>query len=286
MSAAQEGDEAANRQQELIGEPRTHVVVEGETLPDVALRYRLGYIALVAANPGVDIWTPPAGAEIRLTTMHVLPGRRPAGVVINIGDLRLYYFPENGGAVRSWPVGIGRAGLETPLLETRVTEKRRDPVWYPVPESRADNPDLPAAVPPGPDNPLGAFAIRIGWEGYLIHGTNSPWGIGRRVSRGCIRMHNEDVAELFNLVGIGTPVTVIDEPIKLGWHRGELYLQVHPRGRQVDELEVSGRFTPQPDAGLFDHIRAVAGDRRGDVDWGIVERAVRQRLGIPVRITP
>src|SRR5690606_29607209 len=148
------------------------------------------------------------------------------GIVVNLAELRFYYFRRKGEPrFLTRPIGIGREGFTTPLGQTTVVRKAKDPVWRPTAATRADRPDLPAAVPPGPDNPMGAYALYLGWPTYAMHGTNQPWGVGRRVSRGCIRLYPEDIEALYPLVPVGTRVTVVDQPLKVGWHMGELYLE-------------------------------------------------------------
>ena len=171
-----------------------------DTLLEVARRFKLGYVEMVAANPGTDPWLPGEGTEVVLPTVHLLPDAAREGIVINLADMRLYYFPEPNGPPRSYPIGIGRDGLTTPLGTTEVVRKRKDPTWHPTARMREEDPELAEVVPPGPDNPLGSRAMYLGWPTYLIHGTNKPWGIGRRSSSGCIRMYPEDAEELFDLV--------------------------------------------------------------------------------------
>lgn len=269
----------------IVGELRSATTRYEDTLLDVALAHDLGYVELVAANPGVDPWLPGEGTLVLLPDRHILPDAPRRGIVINLAELRLYYFPANGGAVQTYPLGIGREGLTTPLGETRIVRKREKPTWYPTKATRADNPGLPAAVPPGPDNPLGDYAMYLGWPAYLIHGTNNPWGIGRRVSRGCIRMYPRDVARLYPQVGLGTPVTVVDQPLKFAWHDGELYMEAHATQRQVDQIEADGSFEPQQDSMLPQLVLDAAGDAVARLNWKRVREAVAQRRGYPVQIT-
>ena len=167
-----------------------------------------------------------------LPTVHLLPDAAPEGIIINLADMRLYYFAEPGGPMQSFPIGIGREGLLTPLGSTKVVRKNKDPTWRPTPRMRAENPELPEAVPAGPDNPLGNRAMYLGWPQYLIHGTNKPLGIGRRTSSGCVRMYPEDVEYLFDRIAVGTKVTVVDQPIKLSWIDDALYIEaLRPRRR-------------------------------------------------------
>lgn len=270
---------------DLIGEIGTHETVAEDTLLHLARRYDLGFVELVAANPGVDPWLPGAGVRLVLPTAHLLPAAPRRGVVVNLAEQRLYHFPSAGGPVETYPLGTGRDGCQTPLGETRIAGKRARPTWIPPASIRAERPELPAAVPPGPDNPLGAFALDLALPGYVIHGTNKPLGIGRRVSHGCIRMYPEDIRRLFARVAPGTPVTIVDQPVKLGWSGNALFLEVHPSQTQADEIEASGRFTPQPIPDLATRVRDAAGLEAERLDWARVWATARQRRGVPVRIT-
>ena len=207
-----------------------------DTLIDIARRERIGQDAIVLANPDVDRWHPGEGAEVLLPSSYILPPGPRRGLVLNTPEMVLYHYPApdpNGvPLVQVFPVAIGRQGWETPVTETTLVSKQRDPPWYP-PESireehAADGDPLPRVVPPGPDNPLGRYALRLGLPGYLIHGTNKAFGVGMRVSHGCVRMLPEDVELLFERIPVGTPVRIINQPVKVGWLGGTLYLEVHP----------------------------------------------------------
>jgi L,D-transpeptidase ErfK/SrfK len=256
-----------------------------DTLLEVARRFKLGYVEIVAANPDTDPWLPGEGTDVVLPTVHLLPRAQPEGIVINLADMRLYYYGADGERPRSYPIGIGRDGLTTPLGSTEVVRKRKDPSWHPTPRMREEDPELPEVVLPGPDNPLGNRAMYLGWPAYLIHGTNKPWGIGRRSSSGCIRMYPEDAEELFELVGIGTKVAVVDQPIKLEWVEGELFMEAHPTQHQSDELEIEGRFTPELPGQVVDQVIALAGDQSSRLDWSRIRRATVERRGYPIQIT-
>jgi L,D-transpeptidase ErfK/SrfK len=256
-----------------------------DTLLEVARRFKLGYVEIVAANPGTDPWIPGDGTEVVLPTVHLLPDAAPEGIVINLADMRLYYFADPNGPPRSYPIGIGRDGLTTPLGSTTIVRKKKDPTWHPTPRMRAEDAELPEVVPPGPDNPLGNRAMYLGWPSYLIHGTNKPWGIGRRSSSGCIRMYPEDAEELFDLAAVGTKVTVVDQPIKLEWVDGELFMEAHPTQLQSDEIEAEGRFTPELPSPVVDQVTAVAADQSSRLDWSRIRRITVERRGYPVRIT-
>ncbi|MGF1609854.1 MAG: L,D-transpeptidase family protein [Kiloniellales bacterium] len=269
---------------DIIGESTLYVADGEDTLLDVARDHDLGVLEVMAANPGVDPWVPGHGTPVLLPTAHILPDAPRRGIVINLAELRLYYFPPKG-APWSTAIGIGREAFTTPLGTTQVVRKQADPTWFPTASARAENPDLPAAVPPGPANPLGKYALYLGWNSYLIHGTNKPYGVGRRVSRGCIRLYPEAIARLFQEVKVGTTVTVVAESVKLGWHDGELYLEAHPEIEQLDILEETGAFPLLETVGLDERIIAAAGEAAGRLDWPVVQAALTQRRGTPVRIT-
>jgi L,D-transpeptidase ErfK/SrfK len=269
---------------DLVGALDFHIVREGETLLDLARARKLGMLEILAANPGVDLWVPRVGTPIILPTAHVLPDAPREGLVVNLGDLRIYALGLDADRRWSFPIGIGRQGFTTPLGVTRVVRKAENPTWYPTAETLADNPGMPSAVPPGPDNPMGAFALYLGWESYAVHGTNRPWGVGRLVSRGCIRLYPEDIAWLFPKVPVGTPVTVVAQRVKLGRRASALYLEVHPTRPAMERYEATGVLMPEPAGGVEDQVRqspAAAGAR---IDWSVVRRAAREQTGIPERI--
>ncbi len=220
---------------EVIGRMYYTRVQNEETLRDIARAYDLGYDDIAAANPGVDPWTPEAGERVILPLAHVLPDGPREGIVINLAARRLFYYPPavegDPQRVITHPIGIGREGWSTPLGKTEVAQKHVSPPWT-VPasirrERAAEGDPLPAVVPPGPDNPLGTHALRLGWSSILIHGTNKPAGIGMRVSHGCIQLYPEDIVTLFADVPVGTPVTVVDQPYLVGNGPGGLLLEAH-----------------------------------------------------------
>jgi L,D-transpeptidase ErfK/SrfK len=266
-------------------ETTTYRASHEDTLLDVARRFDLGYVEIVAANPGTDPWIPGEGTNVVLPTVHLPPDAAPEGIIVNLADMRLYYFAEPGGSMQSFPIGIGREGLLTPLGSTEVVRKNKDPSWRPTPRMRAEDPELPEVVPPGPDNPLGNRAMYLGWPQYLIHGTNKPFGIGRRTSSGCVRMYPEDVEYLFDQIAIGTKVTVVDQPIKLSWIGDALYIEAHPTQAQSDQIEASGRFDPILDSRVVDQVLAVAGSNAPALDWSRIRQATIERRGYPIRVT-
>ena len=263
----------------------TYVAKQSDSLVDLAVDLGLGFLELFAANDGVDPWLPGEGTEIIIPSTHLVPDGPHKGIIVNIGDQRLYYFPGSGKPMESWPIGIGREGFDIPLQQFSITAKRKHPTWVPTPSMRAAKPELPASVGPGPDNPLGDYALNLGSSLYRIHGTNLPYGVGRRVSSGCIRMYPADIETLFNKVPIGTPVRVVNQPAKLGWIDGDLYLEVHPEGEQLDELEVNYTFEPQLAPEFEEQVARVAGDQVERVDWSVVVRTWAHRTGVPMRIT-
>lgn len=272
----------AARQPVVMGE--TVVVVAGDTLADLARAHGLGAVEIQAANPGIDPWRPQPGATVVLPTVH-LPPDAEAGLVINLGDMRLTHARPTGER-DSYPIGIGRDGWELRAgTITRVVRKRRNPTWVPPASIRAEKPWLPASVPPGPDNPLGAYSLDLGLGLVRIHGTNLPDGVGRRVSHGCIRLYPEDIARLFPQIAVGTKVAIVDQPAKLAWLDGDLWLEIHPSQRQADAVEYRRQFPSEEVAGLEARIAAAAGPEAIRVDWGMVAWAEETRLGVPVRIT-
>lgn len=277
--AAQEPDAA-----DAIGADGLHVCRASDTLPDLAIRYGFGYGELAAANRGVDPWLPGEGTRIVLPGQHVLPRAPRAGLVINIGDQRLYHFPL-AGPPQSFPIGIAADNDGIVLGATRIVRKRESPVWIPPASIRAERPDLPAAVGPGPGNPLGSFALDLGWPAMVVHGTNRPYGIGRRVSHGCFRLYEADIATLYAQVGLGTPVSVVYQPVKLGWRDNALLLEIHPSAEQMAELDEHGRFTPDDPVELPGLLQAAVGDDlKGRIAWDLVAEAAWRRTGQAVRI--
>ncbi len=255
-----------------------------DTLTDIARRAGLGYEDMVRANPGVDPWLPGEGVEILLPTRYVLPAGTRQGVLVNIAEYRLYYFTKDEGrpVVATFPISIGRMDWATPIGMHKILSKQAQPTWYPPASIRAehaaDGDILPRAIPPGPKNPLGDYAMRLTNTGYLIHGTNRPVGIGMQVTHGCIRMYPEDIQWLFPQVPVGAPVQIVNQPYKFGWAADGLYLEVHPH------LEGDAGAGDQGMTDLMArYVRATEG-RPAQVDWPLVEAVYQAKLGIPVRV--
>lgn len=267
--------------QSVVGEPQLVFANEENTFSDLAREYGLGYDELVAANPQIDPWLPGAGTAVLLPTQYVVPDVPREGIVLNIASKRLFYFPkaEQGQVqtVLTYPIGIGRVGWETPLGNASVIAKARDPSWYVPASVRRENRELgyadPSVVPPGPDNPLGKFVLKLDLPGYLIHGTNQPYGVGMRVSHGCVRLYPENIELLYELVGLGEPVMIINEPYLAGQRDGELYFEGHAPLEDDNvsaEDHLSGIFTAlqsdeEENPFTFDreHVRAIAAEARG-----------------------
>ncbi len=271
---------------DLLGSVRSLTAKHEDTLLDLARDNELGFVEIVAANQGVDPWVPGEGTEIILPTGHLLPDAPREGIVINLAEHRLYFFAEDG--IRTYAIGVGRDGWDTPLGTTKIVRKKKNPIWYPPESIREEHPDLPKVVRAGPDNPLGRHALYFDWPTYLVHGTNMPWGVGRRVSHGCIRLYPESIEKLFGEVPVGTTVQVIDQTIKVGWSAGELYLEVYPEPEQVDELERDGEFSSaakRSNSDAYYKIRNLAGDELSRLDWPALRNALAERTGLPVRVT-
>ena len=220
---------------DIVGYVQKTIVGKEDTLPDIARRFDVGYEEMLTANPGVDPWLPGVGREVIVPTQFVLPAAPHEGVVVNVAAMRIFYYPPHKKGepqiVFTHPIGIGKVGWKTPEGTTKIVGRQKDPVWV-VPKSvrdehAEDGEKLPAQVPAGPDNPLGQYMFRLGLPSYLIHGTNKPYGVGMRSSHGCMRLYPEDIAVFFDLIPIGTKVTVVNQPYLFGWRDGTLYLQAY-----------------------------------------------------------
>ncbi|MEG7524454.1 MAG: L,D-transpeptidase family protein [Chromatiales bacterium] len=254
-----------------------------DTLSDIARNYDLGFRQIRIANPKIDPWLPKEGSQILVPQQYILPPGPRIGVVINLAEMRLYYYPKARNEVMTFPLGIGREGWNTPTGDTRIIRKKKDPAWV-VPESILQEHEekgdpLPPVVPPGPDNPLGGYALYLGMPGYLLHGTNKPYGVGLRISHGCIRLYPEDISSFFSEVPKGTPVRIINQPYKAGWLNGKLFLQVYPP--LSEELGEKGQnFT-----GLVAAMLNKLGQDSRKPDWKELQEIGGQQNGIPKELT-
>lgn len=272
----------------LFGELQYIKTKRSDTLLDIARQYSLGYEEITRVNPGVDPWLPGEGTEVLLPLQRILPAGFRKGIVVNLAEHRLYYFvPEADGSTRrvlTFPVSIGKMDWRTPLGITRIVDKRANPVWIPPASVRAEHAargdPLPAQVPAGPDNPLGAFAMRLGIPGgsYLIHGTNNPAAVGMAITHGCIRMYPEDVEKLFALVPVGTQVVLTNEPLKVLFHRGEIWLEVHP------PVDAQGSTIMPNVSDLEPRLNALLGLAPAAIYWDAAKQALAEARGIPTLI--
>ena len=221
---------------DLIGALDLTTTSRRDTIADIARTYSMGYREMRLANPKVDPWLPGEDTEVVVPSLYVLPDAPREGIVINVPEMRIYYFPKSARGqtplVATYPVSIGRQDWSTPHGVTTIVSKIKDPSWTPPETIRKEHASegdfLPKVVGPGPDNPLGAYALRLGIPGYLIHGTDKPYGIGMRVTHGCMRLYPHDIETVYHTVPIGTPVRLVNEPYKIGLAHGEIYLEVHP----------------------------------------------------------
>ncbi|MEW6584191.1 MAG: L,D-transpeptidase family protein [Nitrospirota bacterium] len=262
----------------LIGSVKSYALRKDESLIELARRFGIGYNEIVDANPGLDPFVPGAGKSVTISTAWILPETaRYEGIVINLSEMRLYYFPKGNPAGKVWtfPIGIGDEGTDTPVGTFKVVEKLIDPPWN-VPESiRKEKPELPQIVPPGPENPLGSHALRLSSMSILIHGTNRPYAVGRRASHGCIRMYPEDIPELFRIVPKKTKVLIVKQPVKVGFLDGKTYIEVHK------DITMYG-------FNYFDEALRLL--RKYDL-YEIIDKdkmltALKEKRGIPINISP
>ena len=269
---------AYSADQEVIGSPQTHQAAEDESLIEIARDYDLGYNAIVAANPSLDPFVPGTGKTVEVPTAWILPRAAvPGALVVNLSEMRLYFFApprrNDPGWVLTFPIGIGDEGTETPLGKFQVVAREHNPVWRVPLSIQRERPDTPAQVPPGPDNPLGTHALVLSGPFILIHGTNKPWGVGRRASHGCLRLYPEDIPWLYGLVHVGTDVIIEREPVKVGLHNNRVYVEVH-----ADEE------APADNAVVAKRLLAGRGLLKR-VSPSKLEAALQQQSGMPVDVT-
>jgi L,D-transpeptidase ErfK/SrfK len=270
---------------DYIGETESYRSAYEDTLVHLAREHNLGFVEIRAANPSIDPWMPGAGTRVVLPKKHLLPDAPRQGIVINLPEMRLYYYASPGAAPLSYPLGVGREGLNTPTGTTTVTWKRENPTWTPTERMRKEDPTLKVTYPPGPDNPMGTHAMYLGWPTYAIHGTDKPYSVGRRASSGCIRMYPEGIKDLFPRIKAGTQVTVVDQPIKVGWVGDEMYVEVHPTQEQNTRIEDIGNLSSyEITREDIRRINKKAGTYKDHIDWEKVRGAVRDHTGVPVSV--
>jgi L,D-transpeptidase ErfK/SrfK len=276
---------------DVVGQVEYTQASRDETLLDIARKYDIGQDEILLANPNVDRWLPEDGDRVVIPNRYILPRAEREGIVINLPEMRMYYYPKpaRGGRrlVITHPLGVGRMDWVTPLGKSRIVAKDKDPSWRPTDSVKAEHARegdiLPDVVPPGPDNPLGRYAMRLGFPGYLIHSTNKPFGVGMRVSHGCIRMLPEDMEQLFDQVPVGTEVQIVNQPIKVGWLAGALFMEVHP---PMDED--AGKYQDIINAAFDSIADAIAGsgnEQHVALSGSAIKAAVEEQSGIPVMIT-
>ena len=209
----------------VVGAPQRFVIKKGDHLLDLARDFGLGYNNLGVLYRQWDPFMPPKGAEIIVPTLWIVPAHPPAAIVVNTGEMRLYYYVKNNSQVYTFPIGMGVLDFKTPSGKFKVVEKKTNPAWH-IPKSLQAKYGM-SVMPAGPDNPLGDYKLTLSWGDYGIHGTHMPWGVGRLVSHGCTRMYPEHIKALFPLVPVGTSVEYIYEPAKVGYLNGRIFLSVH-----------------------------------------------------------
>jgi L,D-transpeptidase ErfK/SrfK len=259
-----------------------------DTLLDIARRYSVGYEEIRRANPTLDLWIPGAGVDVLVPGRRILPQGPREGVVVNLPEHRLYYYPKakrhEKPVVITYPVSVGKMDWRTPLGQTQVVSKQALPSWRPPPSVRQEHAErgdpLPNVVPPGPDNPLGEYAMRLGIHpgDYLIHGTNNPQAVGMAVTHGCIRMYPEDIEALFKMVPVGTKVWLVNEPVKVAFVNGELLLEAHP------QIDAEGQ-PMEPDLNtLSPQLDHALGATTAAINWDLARDALQAAQGMPTLV--
>jgi L,D-transpeptidase ErfK/SrfK len=277
---------------DVVGYVQKTVIGKEDTLPDIARRFDVGYEEILLANPGVDPWLPGVGREVVVPTQFVLPAAPHDGVVVNVAAMRIFYYPPHKKGepqiVYTHPIGIGKVGWKTPEGTTKIVGRQKDPVWV-VPKSvrdehLEDGEKLPGIVRAGPDNPLGQYAFRLGWPSYLIHGTNKPYGVGMRSSHGCMRLYPEDIAVFFDLIPIGTKVTIVNQPYLFGWRDGTLYLQAY--AVMEDDSRDWNKNRKRLLANLLSpKLRQSVEAHDAEIDWQRVGDLAHSPRAVPVPVT-
>jgi L,D-transpeptidase ErfK/SrfK len=278
--------------QDVVGVVQLTTTTKEDTLTDIARRFNIGYEEILRANPKVDPWLPGADKQIVVPTEFILPNAPHQGVVVNIAAMRIFYFPPHKKGepqvVITHPIGIGKVGWKTPEGVTKIVRRQKDPTWrVPVSvlkEHKENGEVLEPVIGPGPDNPLGRHAFYLDWPSYLIHGTNKPAGVGLRSSHGCIRLYPEDIAQLFEMVPVGTQVRVVNQPFVFGWKDGQLYMQA------FDVLEDDPRDWKKAQKKLLNKSLAATLQKQlkshnEQVNWDLVSNLAHAPRGVPVPIS-
>jgi L,D-transpeptidase ErfK/SrfK len=266
---------------DVIGQMAVIRLEKGDTLPDIARHFSLGLNAISEANPGVDLWVPDAGERVLLPLSFILPDAPRKGVVINLATMRLFHYRENSTSlvVSTYPVGVGAEDRPSPMGKMYVARKTVRPTWH-VPASiaadhRKKGDILPAEVPPGPDNPLGEYALYLSRSGYLMHGTNKPSSIGLRATNGCIRLYPEDVKRFYGETPVKTPVLIVNQPYLLGQRNGVVYLEAHVPPEDMDAVDFDS---------INEKLKKIEKDSGHTLDWDKIKEIRTTARGIPVPI--
>lgn len=271
----------ANKSDDIVGEVVKVRVKRGESMASIGNKYDMGLEEMFQANPKINPNRIRIGATVVVPRQYILPpADYRSGIVISIAEMRLYYFDEDGVLAFSAPIALGKSGWRTPLGSTYIFRKKEHPSWNPPKSIREATFEkkgevLPKIVPPGQDNPLGDYALYLHMHGYLIHGTNNPYSIGRLVTSGCIRLHNRDIAELYHKVQKGTPVHIIYYPNKVGWSGRYLYLESHKPIVHEERIYQDNAFS------ATQVILAATKGLEVNVDWDKVTEVVKEHTGIP-----
>jgi L,D-transpeptidase ErfK/SrfK len=273
FSIAQEDD--------VIGRLAVIRLEKGDMLPDIARHFSLGINAISAANPGVDIWVPQAGERIMLPLSFILPDAPRRGIVINLAAMRLFQFKGDSAslAVLTYPIGVGTEERPSPRGQMYVARKVTRPTWY-VPASiaadhRKKGDPLPAKVLPGPQNPLGEYALYLSKSTYLVHGTNKPASIGLRATNGCIRLYPEAIKKLYENTPVKTPVSIVNQPYLLGQRNGVVYMEVHAPPEDLDPVEFDK---------VYAKLRNIEKESGRTLDWSKVKKVFAEARGVPVPV--
>lgn len=266
---------------DMVGSIQTAIVKKGDTLAQIARNYDMGYTELQEANPGIDVDHLVTGTVLVIPSQFILPDVPREGLVVNLAEMRLYFYPKNENSVITHPLGVGRDGEDTILGKLSVIEHIRHPTWTATDTMRKlraqEGVILPKSVPPGPDNPMGDYAMRLSSYTYLIHGTNDPLGgIGRRSSSGCMRLYPEDIESLYRQVKNGTTVKIINTPYKVGWVDRELFIQSHAA------LDTTSQEMNM--AQIKNVIKDAINQHFVQVDWDKAIQIAKETQGIPQSI--
>ena len=270
----------------VVGEIKIVSADERDTLLDIARSHGFGYQDMKLSNAEVDTWLPGDGQQVLIPAKFILPVAPMKGIVLNVPEMRLYYYPqkEKGKAqeVHTYPLGVGREGWNTPYIKTIIVEKKIKPNWHPPKSIRKEHEEagdpLPKIVRPGPDNPLGSYAMRLGRRDYLIHGTNKPYGIGMRISHGCIRLYPEDIKELFSKVSLETPVNIINQPYKIGVKDDVIYLEAHPFLEEDKDIFENNLTS------IISMVIKISNNREYQLDMSTAYEAIKNPNGLPIPI--